>query len=213
MMKELAKSLLPFLSVSFVFLLTGLILVIITEKELLHLSANGFVGGVADQFFAYYTHIGDGIVVPFVILSTCLIKRKEFWANFSLGITSFALTGLLAQFFKRIIFSDQFRPGKIFHTSQLRLVEGVDLHQGFSFPSGHSTASFSLFIFIAFVFRKYRWVQIIAAILAILACYSRVHISQHFIEDILAGAFLGIAGFFLFYYLFKRFIFKENWSI
>lgn len=207
---KLFKSLLPFMSITTLFLLTGFILILITDKNELHLSANAFVGGSADQFFANYTHIGDGITVAILVLLLSLIKPKKFLPNFALGITTFALSGLLSQFFKRIVFSDQFRPTTVFGPENLNLIDGVRLHGSFSFPSGHATVSFALFIFVAFIFRKYRWVQILAAFMAILAAYSRVHISQHFIEDVMAGALLGVCSFYLFHWLFNTYIFKEK---
>ena len=196
------------MSITILFLVTGLILILITDKNELHLSANAFVGGSADSFFALYTHIGDGITVAILVLLLSLIKPRKFLPVFSLGITTFALSGLISQFFKRIVFPHQFRPTTIFGAENLNLIEGVKLHGSFSFPSGHSTVSFALFIFVAFIFRKYRWVQIIAAFMAILAAYSRVHISQHFIEDVVAGALLGVSSFYLFHWLYNTYVFK-----
>lgn len=207
---KLIRELLPFLSIAGLFILTGTILVIITDKIQLHLSANAMVGGDADAFFAYYTHVGDGITVAIAVLLFSLVKYKRFLPYFSLGILTFAISGLLSQFFKRVIFSDVARPSKAIGSEYLNLVDGVDLHGSFSFPSGHSTVSFALFIFIAFVFRKYRSIQAIAAIMAILAAYSRVHLSQHFIEDIIAGAFLGISTFYIIFWVLNRFVFRNK---
>ncbi|MCB9224069.1 MAG: phosphatase PAP2 family protein [Crocinitomicaceae bacterium] len=207
---KLFRALLPFMGMAGLFILTGIILIIITDKYQLHLSANAFVGGTSDSFFKYYTHIGDGLIVAIAILVVSLMFYKKFLPYFVLGISTFILSGLLAQFFKRIVFSDVHRPITIFGPDRLKLVDGVDMHGSFSFPSGHSTASFALFIFVAFVFRKYRYVQISCAILAMLAAYSRVHISQHFIEDIVAGSILGISTFYLLFWVFDRFVFKKT---
>ena len=125
-------------------------------------------------------------------------------------MTTFALSGLIAQFFKRIVFYDYFRPVRAIGADHLNLIEGVDLHGSFSFPSGHSTVSFALFIFLAYLFRNKRYLQVVFAFMAILAAYSRVHISQHFIHDIIAGAILGIAIFFLVFWIFSTYIFKKK---
>lgn len=212
MIMNLVKALLPFLSIAVLFILTGFILVLITDQKELHLSINATTGGSADQFFALYTHIGDGVVVPVIILLASGIKRNNFIQNALLGLVTFALSGLIGQFFKRIVFSDHMRPSHVLE-GKLHLIEGVKMHSAYSFPSGHSTVSFALFIFIAFLFRKYRSVQALCAILAILAAYSRVHISQHFVEDIIAGASLGILCFFLFHWIFNQFIFRGKFSI
>jgi membrane-associated phospholipid phosphatase len=209
---KLLRSLLPFLTISGLFILTGFILVMITEKLPLHLSVNAMTGGSSDQFFAIYTHIGDGIVVPIIILLVSLIKKTKFIPHFFLGMVTFAIAGLFAQFLKRIVFSDIGRPSKVLE-GQLHLVEGVKLHGSYSFPSGHATVSFGLFIFLAFVFRKYRFAQAICALMAILAAYSRVHISQHFIEDVIAGALLGTLAFFLFHWILNSYIFKGKLDV
>ena len=148
-----ARALLPFLTISSLFILTGIALVLITDKYELHLAINAQTGGTADQFFAFYTHVGDGIVVPAIIILACLIHRKNLVANLVLGITTFALSGLIAQFFKRIVFSEYLRPSKVLE-GQLNLIEGVNLHSAHRFPSGHSTVSFAMFIFLAFLFNK-----------------------------------------------------------
>ena len=142
---KLVKALLPFLTVSALFIITGLVLVFITDKHDLHLAINAQTGGTADDFFAFYTHVGDGLVIPIIIILACIIRRKNLVPHLVLGITTFALSGLLAQFFKRIIFSDYFRPSKVLE-GKLKLIEGVDLHSAYSFPSGHATVSFAMFI-------------------------------------------------------------------
>ena len=168
------------------------------------------VGGSADNFFKYFTHIGDGITVAVIVLAVSLIYRKKFVQYFTLGISTFAISGLAAQFFKRLIFYDIRRPVSVFGPEHLNLVEGVHMHGSNSFPSGHSTVSFALFIFIAFIFRKYRFVQILCAVLAILAAFSRVYLSQHFIEDIVAGAILGIITFYFLFWIINNYIFKNR---
>lgn len=209
---KVARSLLPFLTIASLFIITGIVLVLITDKYQLHLAVNAQTGGTADQFFANYTHIGDGIVVPIIIILACIIRRKNLVANLTLGITTFALSGLLAQFFKRIVFSDYFRPSKVLE-GQLKLIDGVDLHSAHTFPSGHATVSFAMFIFLAFLFHRHRWIQVLLANMAVLAAYSRVYLSQHFIEDIVAGSFLGVACFFLFRWVYDTYIFKGKLQI
>jgi membrane-associated phospholipid phosphatase len=210
---KLFHALLPFMGITGLFILTGLILILITDKYELHLSANQLVGGSADDFFKYFTHVGDGISVAIIIAVISLTTIKKVLPHFVLGITTFAVSGMLAQFFKRIVFPDVQRPMNVFGIEHLNVIEGVELHGSNSFPSGHSTVSFGLFIFIAFVFRKYRYIQVLAAICAVLAAYSRVHISQHFIEDIVAGAILGVITLFLMHWIFSKYVFKEKLSV
>ena len=209
---KLVKELLPFLLITSLFLLTGLTLTLITDQQLLHLSINSFVGGSANTFFKYFTHVGDGITVAVLIVIFSLFRYRQYFAYLSLGLTTFAISGLFTQFLKRVIFASYPRPIKVFGEEELILIQGVKLHGSFSFPSGHSTASFALFIFLAYVFRKTRYAQVLCAFAAILAAFSRVYLSQHFTEDIIAGGIIGISTFFLMEWLHRRYFFKKQFA-
>ncbi|MFT4603118.1 MAG: membrane-associated phospholipid phosphatase [Arenicella sp.] len=208
-MIALLRSLLPFMVIALLFVFTGLTLVLITDKFELHLAINQQIGEPADSFFKYFTHVGDGITAVVLIVIVSLTTKNKI-ANGILGLSTLAISGVIAQLLKRQVFSDHLRPTAYFQNGQLKLVEGVDMHAAFSFPSGHSTASFALFIFLAFVFRKYRYVQGLCGIFAVLAAYSRVHISQHFMADIVVGACLGITIFFVLYSVLIKFKFTES---
>ncbi len=200
------------MAVSLLFIFTGLILVLITDKVPLHLAFNELVGGSADTFFKYFTHVGDGLTVAIVIVLASLFSKEKI-ATALLGLISFALSGLFTQLLKRLVFASERRPVAYFGEDQLNLIEGVKMHGSHSFPSGHSTASFALFIFLAFVFRKYRYVQIFCAFGAILAAFSRVHLSQHFTEDVVTGSIIGVSVFFIVYWIFGKFSYTKKAQI
>ncbi|UKN02179.1 phosphatase PAP2 family protein [Paracrocinitomix mangrovi] len=207
---DLIRRMLPYFVVCMLFVLTLGILLTIADKKLLHLSTNAMVGGNWDSFFKYLTHVGDGLIAAIVIVTIPLINPKTYLPNFALGMSTFVISGLLAQFFKRVIFSTANRPIKIFGAENLNLVDGVSMHGSYSFPSGHSTAAFALFTFLAFYFRKNSKMQVILGFLAVLVAFSRVYLSQHFYEDILAGSILGIAVFFLCHWLYVKYVFKSD---
>lgn len=209
---NLFRAILPFMAFALLFIFTGLILAFITEKFELHLAINQQIGEPANTFFRYFTHIGDGLTAVILIVVASLFSKNKI-ANGIFGLSTLAISGLTAQFFKRQVFNEILRPNGYFQDGQLNLIEGVDLHSAYSFPSGHSTASFALFIFLAFIFREKRYAQAIFAICAILAAYSRVHISQHFVEDIIAGAILGISIFFLIYFILVKMNFTKTIKI
>jgi len=77
---------------------------------------------------------------------------------------------------------------------QLILVPSLPLNRGqTSFPSGHTTAAFALYSLLSLMLEKERkhW-SLLFALLAILVGISRVFLVQHFLIDVLAGAFLGL---------------------
>lgn len=65
-----------------------------------------------------------------------------------------------------------------------------------SFPSGHATKSF---MGASFIHKRYGWKYSIPAYIgATYVGYSRVHADKHYVEDVLAGAAIGIISSFYF---------------
>ncbi|RZK40560.1 MAG: phosphatase PAP2 family protein, partial [Hymenobacter sp.] len=72
----------------------------------------------------------------------------------------------------------------------LHIVEGVVMGTLKSFPSGHSTSAFSVFLLLTLLVKNKRWGYVFL-LLAAAAAYSRVYLAQHFVEDVYAGSLLG----------------------
>ena len=152
-------------------------------KHAFFLFLNNNYGLVADYFFKFYTHLGDGSLwILFLIL---FIKYRKKYIPFL--ISAFIISTLLVQICKYIILPDEPRPiTAIQPTSLIHVVEGIDVHTTSTFPSGHTAAAFSYF-FIACLFVANPWVIVIGFIYAALAGYSRIYIAQHFPFDVAAG--------------------------
>jgi membrane-associated phospholipid phosphatase len=188
-----------FLTGSAIFILSGMLILWFNSKTELHISLNILHNSFLDNVFPYLTHIGDGIFVAVAMLIVGLLKFKKFrWSYLILGLGTFVLSGLAAQFLKRSVFPDAYRPVKFIGKEFLSLVENVEMYEYYSFPSGHATAAFSLFVFLAFTFAAGKKAyQLVFLTAAILVSYSRVYLSQHFLEDIIAGAIIGLSSFLL----------------
>ncbi|MEZ4720436.1 MAG: phosphatase PAP2 family protein [Flavobacteriales bacterium] len=184
------KEVKPFLIGQLAFLIVGIILLVIFEKKELHLIINQIHHPVADGFFKYETKLAEGLAIGSAVLLLLLYKVRY-------GIIMMISTtgaGLTTQFLKRVVFNDHHRPMKAFENIvDLHLIDGVELHKSFSFPSGHSTAAFALFLTLAFVLRKPKW-QLVCLAMALTTAFSRVYLSQHFMQDIVAGSIIG-SGF------------------
>ena len=74
---------------------------------------------------------------------------------------------------------------------------------GYSFPSGHSQGSSSLFVSLAIWIKK-KWMTALAIIIPILVAFSRLYLGAHFPTDVLAGLAIGTGLSFLFYFLYKK---------
>lgn len=97
-----------------------------------------------------------------------------------------ALSNLLVQVLKRAVARP--RPCDV-HGVPLAL---VDLPDPFSFPSGHSSAAFSVALPIAFA---HPLLAPVALGLASAVAVSRVTLRVHYASDVLAGVLLGAGGF------------------
>jgi membrane-associated phospholipid phosphatase len=157
-----------------------------------HIVLNQFWHPFFDHFFMYFTHIGDGIFGIGVLLIVVFFD----WRMALVGGVGFALSGGITQFLKKIIYDDVRRPmielWDYFHydaTSHLVEQHGAIQYSN-SFPSGHATAAFAIFTFLAF-YSKNKWLGLGCIIAALLASFSRVYLSEHFMEDIVVGSIIG----------------------
>ena len=66
----------------------------------------------------------------------------------------------------------------------------IDRLSDYSFPSGHTLASFEA---AAVLLMQYRAKAVPALVLALLIAFSRLYLYVHYPSDVLAGALLGVA--------------------
>lgn len=152
---------------------------------------NAFHRHWLDIFLNYYTDAGDGFFTIMLALFFYFIKKEH-----KLGlliIMAYAFTGIVVQVIKHLV--DSPRPLAYFSPKWLPFfIDGV-IHIGRnSFPSGHSTTAFAVACILAMHYHQKKWVQWLLLLMAVLAAYSRVYLSQHFMADIMAGSVIGIAG-------------------
>lgn len=75
--------------------------------------------------------------------------------------------------------------------------EAASTAEGYSFPSGHSTAAGAVFSSILAEYGKKKWIRVICIVSMILVPFSRMFLGAHTIEDVLVGLLLGIGMIFL----------------
>ena len=172
---------------------------ITVNKGELHILINRYHSGFSDSLFALVTYMGDGLFMVFSALILLFFSLR----HFLFLLTTFLSTGLVTQILKRVFFEDSLRPSQFLKDADLYIVEGVDLLSGRSFPSGHATTAFALFLCLALIIRN-RYLKLVCFILACLTAFSRVYLSQHFLIDITAGSIVGTTGALAFYMLFYK---------
>lgn len=175
------------------------------SKLELHAALNGHHVPWSDVFFANVTHLADGWT-PVIVSFTLLFVLG--WRAFLMVGLSCGLSSLVTQFLKQVVFPDNHRPRSFMdQLGEMSWVPGIDLHAHFSFPSGHSTAAFSMCLALAVIVGRAGWAAALA-VLAVLLGFSRVYLSQHFTEDVLAGAAIGILTALAVYVL----LYRTQWS-
>lgn len=183
------------------FLLSAIVLVVSTAsllflgswlmgKHAFFLLLNGNGGGWADYFFMWLTYLGDGWVWISVFVFTWIHFRNRI----GLVLLSVIISTLLSQTGKQILFPNELRPaaGEIART-EIHTVSGVELHTGNSFPSGHTTTAFTIFL-LACIFIPNRITLLLGFCIALGVGYSRIYLAQHFPVDVAAGMLVGVAA-------------------
>ncbi len=144
----------------------------------------------ADGFFALYTHVGDGLFFVAVIILLTL----QHLGRGVLGAATFAASGLTVLFIKFLIFPDVLRPMGYFGNSEfVETSQYTELAIFNSFPSGHASTAFAMFLLLAMMNRK-KHLTFLFFVAAILVNYSRVYLGQHFFEDVYFGSLVGVTA-------------------
>jgi hypothetical protein len=95
---------------------------------------NGHHNAFLDQFFKYFTHLGDGLFYIALIVVLFWWNRNAGWK----ALAAYALTSIVAQVMKNYVFGDALRPRAILNDdSKLHFIDGVEIYFLSSFPSGH----------------------------------------------------------------------------
>jgi membrane-associated phospholipid phosphatase len=140
------------------------------------------------------------MVMPFILLIAILY-------NVRMGIcttVSFFTAAMVTNFLKYQFYSEVDRPWQVFKWTvniPLKYVDASDLHIHNSFPSGHATQAFAIFMCLA-LFAKRPEFKFLFLAIALATAFSRVHLSQHWLVDITVGSIIGTLSSILFYYLF-----------
>ncbi|MGN9164926.1 phosphatase PAP2 family protein [Tissierellaceae bacterium HCP3S3_D8] len=153
------------------------------------------------KIMKFISFIGSGkFLLPIigVIVLYLIIKKKYYIAKLLLAgtIGSYSVNFILKILFHRI------RPIEFFRVNQ----------SGYSFPSGHSMVSMSMYLMIAYILtrdeddlKKKRFLYVLSIILVLLMGFSRLYLGVHWPTDVIGGYIVG----YIVYYISIRII-KEN---
>ena len=147
---------------------------------------SGFHNPITDTVFPAVTYLGESGIF-WILLSLLIIAlgRKNGWRTTGCLMLAAMLLGLLLGeiALKNIIC----RPRPFQEMPEISLL--IPPPSGYSFPSGHSCASFAA---ATIIFLKDKRPGTAALALAALIAFSRVFLFVHYPTDVLAGSLLGV---------------------
>ena len=140
--------------------------------------------GVLDGFWVFVTHLGDGGYLWIAIGLTLLLFKKTRAVGISvllallinLCITNISLKNIIA------------RP-RPFHVNP-ELMTLIKHPSSFSFPSGHTSGSFTAALVLFHLMPKK--IGVPAVVLATMIGFSRMYVGVHYPTDVLGGIVVGI---------------------
>lgn len=139
---------------------------------------------VLDRLFGVLTHLGGATFTVTLTLSLALLAPNS-WK--SLGWKSFvslAASHVVAAVIKRKV--ERVRP----YLALRGVVTGTKPLKDPSFPSGHTTAAFSVAVTLA---TASVWLSLLVIPLAVVVAMSRMYLGMHYPSDVLAGCAIGTA--------------------
>lgn len=156
-------------------------------------------------FLDILTTLGRGDLYIVLSLIIFLIYRKKdmFYKKLSLSILwSVIASGVLVNILK--VFFARHRPLALFDDNLYGLTWFDGGYIVASFPSGHTTTVFSVFILLILIFPRYKvWFLVVAMITA----STRVVLAAHYLSDVIAG---GLLGSFVAYFIYKKYYLKDD---
>ena len=190
-MKQLLKNNWLFYSSYLVVIIITAMYLLAYDKITLHQKINSVVGNpIADNFFKYFTNVGDGLLAILIGIVLLFFNIR----NGMYVLASHFISGSISSVCKNYLFNytRPFFTFDYYHREiKIKYIEGVDYIGQFSFPSGHATTAFTVFTCLALMTSN-KLLKIIFLLIASMAAYSRIYISQHWLIDIFAGSIIGI---------------------
>lgn len=203
------KKINPLLFLYLILLSVCILLMLIFTKEELYFAINHRHTVFTDVFFENLTLLGASTGCIFIVLITYIINYRT---GFLLS-SSYIITFIISQTTKHLVKAP--RPHLFFSKKlhDIYLIKGVVMLDTDSFPSGHSVSAFTAAVVFTYVSKNKSW-GYLWLLLAVLIAYSRLYLSEHFLQDVTAGSALGvfITVFWLKWIDQKPFLQTEKWD-
>ncbi len=149
-----------------------------------------FRNPIADEVFKFCTKLGEAVFITAMLVAILTFGSVAEGLSSVLIILAMAVT---VNLLKHSVFPEYHRP--VLYMEQhfqlsLSPVPGTELWKNNSFPSGHTSAAFTICALFSLISRK-TYVVVGFLCIAILVGLSRMYLMQHFLVDVCAGSFIG----------------------
>ena len=138
---------------------------------------------ILDPIFSVITHLGDAGIL-WILLGVLLLCNKKYRKVGFVMLIALAVGAIFANLIVKPIVE---RPRPFVEFSELELI--ISAPSGYSFPSGHSLASFTGAVILAWANRKW---ALPAFLMAFLIAFSRLYLCVHYFSDVVTGSILGV---------------------
>ncbi|MDB5124126.1 MAG: bcrC [Mucilaginibacter sp.] len=165
-----------------------LVIKLVFTKDEIYFAVNTRHTDLLDNIEPYITDLGNGwAIVILAAFFTLYNYRIAF-----LTATTFVITSLAVQLAKFIF--DAPRPKLYFkdQVSKLHFVKGIEILSHNSFPSGHTLTAFATGVLFTYLLKNKNW-AILLLFYGVMVGFSRMYLSEHFFEDVIAGSVLGVS--------------------
>lgn len=183
--QQLKYFIVPYAAVVFCVLFTRLLFLTRTD---VYFYINRLHTPAGDFLFPYITELGSTSAAVLISLLLLILSKRIG----TVMATAYLFTAAISFTLKAIVGFP--RPHRYFadRLQEIYFVPGVAILDNFrSFPSGHSVCAFTAATVLAYYTKNKYWSFLYLA-LAMLVAYSRMYMSQHFLEDVTAGSLLGV---------------------
>jgi len=199
-----------FFYATFIFWALAITWVCLADKLVIHKTLTFFQTNFLDVFFQIITNMGDGVFIILISIVFLFINVRIAF----LQIISYASSGIISLLLKYSFFEESHRPYYFLKDDPtFHKIANFTYHISNSFPSGHTTSIFALMTIFALVYQQSKLVSVAFFLCAILVAFSRIYLSQHFLIDVVAGSFIGVASAFGVFRIFNHKLVKLNSSI
>lgn len=158
--------------------------------------------------------MGEGSsVIVFLLFLLVVPGLRNWWYLLTVTVCC-GLSAVAVQIFKHI-FSVNRPYSYLAEQPWIRLHENWPQLFHYSFPSGHSTAAFSVFCLFSFMLPgRFRPYGLLLFFIALAIAYSRMYVAAHFFLDIYVGSIIGVLFCTFFFFIMHRLepvVFQEPW--